>query len=99
MYSLRYGTVPIVRRVGGLADTVVNATPAALGAGTATGITFETADSDALVSAVQRGLALYRDKKRWRRIQRTAMRQDFTWRHSAKQYLDLYQRAIKNKAP
>lgn len=91
MYSQRYGTVPIVRRVGGLADTVVDATPAMLAAGTATGFAF---DGDALIDATDRALALYRDPRTWTKIMRIGMRRDFGWRHSAKQYVALYETAI-----
>jgi starch synthase len=94
LYSLRYGTVPIVRRVGGLADTVVDASPANIAAGTATGIVFEAATTEALIGAVQRALALSRDRRRWKKIQLTGMRQDFSWRHSAAEYLLLYDTAI-----
>ena len=94
LYSLRYGTVPIVRRVGGLADTVVDANSANIAAGTATGIVFDAATAEALAGAVQRALALFRDRRSWKKIQLTGMRQDFSWRHSAAEYLHLYETAI-----
>jgi starch synthase len=90
LYSLRYGAVPIVHRVGGLADTVVDSNPANLAAGTATGVVFDEPTAPALVAAVERALALYRQPTIWRAIQRTGMRQDFSWRHSAAEYLKLY---------
>jgi starch synthase len=90
MYSLRYGTVPIVRHVGGLADTVVDATPATLDAGTATGFSFTQADPRILVATVERALALYRDRRTWKILMATGMRQDFSWRHSAAEYLRMY---------
>ncbi len=94
MYSQRYGTVPIVRRVGGLADTVEDANPTNLAAGRASGIVFHEASATALVQAVQRAIALFRDEAAWHRIQRTGMRKDFSWRQSARHYLDLYDLAV-----
>jgi len=93
MYSQRYGTVPIVRNVGGLADTVVDTNSATLINGTATGIVVTDDDSPALLDGIRRSLQLYRDKKSWRQIQRTGMQQDFSWQHSAREYLKLYQHA------
>ena len=97
LYSLRYGTVPIVRRVGGLANTVTDATPDTLAAGTATGIVFDAPTPAALVHAVQRALALRRDARFWKQMQLTGMRQDFSWRHSAGEYLRLYDVAQRSQ--
>jgi starch synthase len=97
LYSLRYGTVPIVRRVGGLADTVVDATPNTLAAGTASGVMFREAQPRALVNAVTRALALYQDQRRWKKLVVTGMRQDFSWRHSAGEYLTLYDRLVLSR--
>jgi len=94
IYSLRYGTVPIVRRTGGLADTVVDATPETLKNRTATGIVFNEATPPALLTALERGLALYKKPTLWQQVVVTGMKQDFSWKHSAKQYLALYQQAI-----
>ncbi len=94
IYSLRYGTVPIVRRTGGLADTVVDATPETLKDRTATGIVFNEATSLALLAAFERALALYQNPALWKQVMCTGMRQDFSWKYSAKQYLALYQLAI-----
>jgi starch synthase len=97
LYSLRYGTVPLVRRVGGLADTVTDTTPAALAAGTATGIVFDAPTPAALVHAVKRALALRQDARLWKQMQLTGMRQDFSWRHSAAEYLRLYEAALRRR--
>ena len=97
IYSLRYGTVPIVRRTGGLADTVVNTSPAALQAGLATGVSFSGTDGDALIEAVERALAHYEDKGLWSKLQQTGMQQDFSWQRSATQYLDLYRMALRQR--
>ena len=93
IYSLRYGTVPVVRRTGGLADTVTDATSANLTAGRATGVVFDAPSSAALADAVDRALALYAQPKHWRRIMVTGMNRDFGWAASAWQYALLYRRA------
>ena len=90
LYALRYGTLPVVRRTGGLADTVVDATAETMGDRTATGFVFEDAGMPGLVSAVGRALALYREPLTWRRLQLHAMAQDFSWDASAAQYAALY---------
>lgn len=95
IYSLKYGTVPIVRHTGGLADTVVDASPENLAAKSATGFVFSQADSDELAEAIRRAVGMYRDhNKLWQQIVNTGMKQDFGWRYSAKQYLELYQSAL-----
>jgi starch synthase len=90
MYSLRYGTVPVVRATGGLRDTVQPVDPAS---GEGTGFVFEEYSADALWRALQAAIGLYRDKTRWRRIQRAGMRQDFSWERSARAYEAVYERA------
>lgn len=97
LYSLRYGAIPIVRRVGGLADTVVDATEENLNAGKATGIVFEPARGDALLDAVDRALTLQKNPRRWNQMIRSGMLQDFTWRRRATQYLRLYGQALRDK--
>lgn len=93
MYSLRYGTVPIVRDVGGLADTVTDTSAKTLIKGTANGFIIGTDASLALLKTVKRALRRYRDKTQWRQLQTTGMQQDFSWQSSAREYLTLYQRA------
>jgi starch synthase len=94
MYSLRYGTVPIVRRTGGLADTVVDATAEDLAAGTATGVVFARPQQNDLLGALRRALVLYAQPRLWRQLQATGMGLDFSWTRSASEYLALYQRAL-----
>lgn len=94
MYSMRYGTIPIVRRTGGLADTVIDATPENLKKKIATGFVFETKSSAELLSCVQRALQSFRDKKTWRQLQINGMKRDFSWQTSAKQYVSLYESLI-----
>jgi starch synthase len=90
MYSLRYGTVPLVRATGGLADTVVNF-DAATGEGT--GFTFVEYSPQALLGTLRWGLSIYEDRAQWRRIQQAGMRQDFSWDASARKYVKVYERA------
>ena len=93
LYSLRYGTIPIVQHVGGLADTVVDITAENLKTGKATGVVIEEASADALLAAVDHALVLHQNTRRWKQVMCTGMRRDFTWRHSATEYLRLYQQA------
>jgi starch synthase len=90
MYSQRYGTVPVVRRTGGLADTVVDATAATLADGTATGICFEHADAGAIGWGIGRAMELRRQPEAWRALQRNGMQRDFGWSRTASQYVELY---------
>ncbi len=94
MYSLRYGTPPIVRRTGGLADTVVDASPAALADGQANGFVFDEPSAEALVAAVDRAVALFERPKLWRALMRAGMKQDFSWQRSAERYLQLYEELL-----
>jgi starch synthase len=90
MYSQRYGTVPLVRRTGGLADTVTDATPAALADGSATGICFEHADAGAVGWAIGRAIELRMQPATWASLQQNGMRRDFGWATTAERYVDLY---------
>jgi starch synthase len=94
IYSLRYGTIPIVRATGGLRDTVV---PFNTATGTGTGFVFHAATAEALLAAVQEALAVYTDQSAWHRLLQNAMAQDFSWDQSAARYLDLYRRALATK--
>ena len=96
LYSMRYGTLPIVRAIGGLLDTVVDYDPRSR---SGTGFAFSSYDSVALLSAVRRALATYHgDAGSFISLQRRAMRADFSWSSSAKAYLSIYQQAIKDAA-
>jgi len=98
LYSLRYGTVPIAHRTGGLADTVIQVTPETLAEGTATGFLFDEPTSESLWYAVQQALALYRGNSGvWRRLATTGMARDFSWEASASSYVQLYQDAIAER--
>ena len=90
LYGLRYGCVPVVSRIGGLADTVIDANPAALAAEVATGVVFNPGSAHALYEAIRRTVRLYGNDKLWRKIQRRGMKSDVSWNTSAARYADLY---------
>lgn len=91
MYSLRYGTIPVVRKTGGLADTVVDSLPHTLADGTATGIIFNDAESGSLMEAIKRAMLLYSTPETWKKLQINGMKKDFSWQLSAANYLSLYE--------
>ena len=90
IYAMRYGTVPVVRATGGLADTVVDTTRHTISEGRATGFVFTKPTLTALEDAIGRACAFYREPLTWRRLQSSAMKQDFSWNRSAGEYLALY---------
>jgi starch synthase len=94
LYALRYGAVPVVSRVGGLKDTIVDANEMALQAGVATGLQFFPPTREALDSALRQAERLFRDKATWRRLQINGMTTDVSWRHPAHHYAALYRDAI-----
>ncbi len=91
MYGLRYGTVPIVRRVGGLADTIVDEREGSA-VRPANGFVFDDASPKAIIDAIERAQAAFADGTRWRRLIEAGMQVDLSWRHAAAEYLALYQR-------
>lgn len=94
IYSLRYGTVPVVRSTGGLADTVIDADR---DPERGTGFSFERYDPQDLADAVSRALAAWSDRPRWDAIVRRGMEQDFSWESSAKAYLTLYESVLDRR--
>jgi starch synthase len=90
LYALCYGTLPLVHRVGGLADTVVDATAVSLADGTATGFIFEEESPRALLSAMERTSVLFRQHAIWQQMIKRAMTRDFSWEAAARQYQSLY---------
>ncbi len=88
MYSLKYGTVPIVREVGGLADTVEDYDPET---GGGTGFVFKEYESALLLETIKRAVALYPKKRRWTKIMKAGMRQDFSWDKAARKYARLFE--------
>ena len=99
LYGLRYGCVPVVSRVGGLADTVIDANDAALKAGVATGIQFADVSAAGVLEAVRRTVALFQRRPTWAQIQVAGMRADVSWQHSAAEYAALYRRLCTAKEP
>ena len=96
MQALRYGALPVAHRTGGLADVVVDATADHLETHRACGFTFDEASAAAMLHALRRALALYRDVRLWDDMQRYGMSQDFSWRRSARGYLALYQSMLSS---
>jgi starch synthase len=91
MYSLRYGTPPVVRATGGLADTVIDADAHKQG----NGFVFDEASAAALQGTIERAIAAWRDPKRWKGIQKSGMARDFGWDGPAQQYAEVYRRLLK----
>jgi starch synthase len=94
MEAMRYGMIPIVRKTGGLADTVEDYDPIN---NTGTGFVFSEFSGFSLAVAITRAFENYRHKNDWLAIQERAMEQDFSWEHSAKEYLDLFEKALDIK--
>lgn len=90
LYGLRYGTVPVAARTGGLADTIIDANDAALASGCATGILHPPASGDALKAAISRAIALYHVPGAWAALRRQGMRGDYGWSRSGARYAALY---------
>ncbi|MEA3277995.1 MAG: glycogen synthase GlgA [Pseudomonadota bacterium] len=98
MYSLRYGTVPVVHRTGGLADTVVGASPEGIETGQATGFSFEHSNADGLWDAARQAMLTYRERQDlWRRLAAAGMTRDFSWEASARHYAQLYDEALNDR--
>jgi starch synthase len=97
MYSQRYGTPPITRATGGLADTVVDCSPATLADGSASGFVFHDASAEAMLAAVERAAGAWRDGATWRALQRNGMVRDFGWETSARRYAAIYARLAKKR--
>ena len=91
LYSQRYGTVPIARKTGGLADTVIDVLPETLSNQTATGFVFNQATSGSLMEAIKRALLVYSQPKTWKQLQINGMQKDYSWNRSAKEYMALYE--------
>jgi len=90
LYGLQYGTLPLVRATGGLADTVTNSTSETIKERTATGFVFQKAEADDLRNAIQHAFALWQKQRVWAMVRNNAMAQDFSWKNAAAQYEQLY---------
>ncbi|RPI74213.1 MAG: glycogen synthase, partial [Ignavibacteriales bacterium] len=98
IYSLKYGTVPVVRKTGGLADTVQDWNEyLSQGEETGTGFTFNDYSSYALYTTVERAIRTFYDKDTWLKIQKNGMKKDYSWESSAKEYIELYKKAIEKR--
>ncbi len=98
LYSLRYGTLPVARNVGGLADTVIDTNDVTLSSQTANGFIMTEDSAEALLSAISKAITVYKDKKTWKQLQLNAMKDDRSWKVSALQYIDLYKKAIADNS-
>jgi starch synthase len=96
--ALHYGAVPVVARVGGLADTVIDANAAALAAGVATGVQFTPVNAGMLDMALRRTVALYREPSIWHTLQENGMATEVSWRGPARQYAALYRGLVEARA-
>jgi starch synthase len=94
MIAMRYGTVPVVRRTGGLTDTVADYNSKT---GHGTGFLFEEYSAPALIACLHRALAAYSGRRKWKRLMQNGMKQDFSWERSAKGYVKVYRKAMKKK--
>ncbi len=97
LYGLRYGTVPVVARTGGLADSVIDANDAARATGVATGIVFDPIDEAGLARALTRAFTLFSEREAWRGLVRNGMRQPVGWPRSAALYRDLYAELVASR--
>lgn len=98
MYSMAYGTVPVVRKTGGLADTVIDCTPDSLRKKTANGFVFDDFTAGALRDCLYQAIQVYReDSKNWQQLVETGMKKDWTWKSSAQLYEGLYEQALSGK--
>jgi starch synthase len=92
MYSLKYGTIPVVRATGGLADTIIEYKNA-----NGNGFLFDKYEPSALITAIKRALRLYKNREEWNKLIKQAMAYDFSWEVSAKKYIELYKSLIKKE--
>ncbi len=98
LYGLAYGCVPVVARTGGLSDTVIHASEAALAMEVATGIQFDGVSVDQLLRAIRQAVKLYQQPKVWRQMQRQGMKGDFSWARSGRRYAELYTQLMNGHA-
>lgn len=99
LYSLKYGTIPVARRTGGLADTITETNARNFIHKTATGFLFDDPTKASLLSAIQKALHYYHAIDKWQQLMKTAMQQDYSWDISAQEYVDIYEQAlVKSKS-
>jgi starch synthase len=95
IYSLKYGTVPVVRATGGLDDTIEEWNPEL---GTGTGFKFEGLEAAGLLDAIDRALAAFKDQESWKKLMRNGMAHDYGWAGPAKRYAEVYEEAARRRA-
>ncbi len=95
LYSFKYGTVPVAHKTGGLADTITDFIPSAIDDNITTGFLFSHYSPDDLLKAVLLSLYVYEDKKTWKKLITAGMKSDFSWKQPAKEYVRLYEKALK----
>lgn len=94
MIALRYGTVPIVRKTGGLTDTVMNYNT---NTGRGTGFVFDDYTAGALIDCLRQACEIFRDARKWKRLMQAGMKQDFSWESSAKEYVKVYRKVLRKE--
>jgi starch synthase len=99
LYAMRNGTIPVARKTGGLADTIVHATPDAILDGRGTGFLFQDYSASAMLGALAQALEVLKSPESWTQLRRNAMAQDFTWDRSAREYTRLYEKVIAEGRP
>lgn len=99
LYAMRYGVLPIVRQVGGLNDTVIDASEWTVRAGNANGFSFVEEHPKALVACLDKALAYYTQPSKWKKMQQRAMSRSFSWEISARRYVALYQQVLLERSP
>jgi starch synthase len=98
LYSLCYGTLPLARNVGGLADTVIDTNDLTLADNSANGFIVSQNTAESLLSTLKQALETYQNQKLWKQLQHNAMSPDRSWQSSALQYIDLYEKAIQDNS-
>ena len=98
LIGLRYGTLPVVARVGGLADTVIDANEAAIADGVATGFQFAPVTAEALAETLRQAIGLYQDQPTWQKMVRRAMTREVGWDRAARHYLQVYRELLDERA-
>ena len=98
LYSLRYGTIPVVNNVGGLADTVTDLNQTQTNLAKATGFSMKTTTAESLYQEIVRAINLYQDQDKWLTVVANGMRSDFSWKRSAKTYVNLYKTALQEQS-
>ncbi len=97
LYSLRYGAVPVVTKTGGLADTVIPWNPESMRSGRATGFHIAEVTAESLLKSLRQAIELYRDQASWRQLTQAGMKSDFSWKRSARTYLELFKAVVSER--